>query len=463
MKPVVITCGGPIETWTEMTLTRKKDDVTGTLNVTIFAGAAPSKPILVAVKAGAPIQVYIAGQLAFTGYVDARTGSGAKSGSGEEGSADKPSGEQTEGGGPGGGEGGGSMTTNIGPNEYTVKISARGKTRRLMDSSHQHPTTNMLKPTTQKVVKKLVEPFKTQVEWLGQEVELDKVRFRDGARVFDELNRVMTENCYFMYETRDGKLRVTDGVGPSSGGGGDALILGYNILRFSAEQSDDQGKSKVKVKGQRTEKKKWGEEALLKTYKEVKDSWIKDFVPLTVQHNGDADDKTLERRARFEMNKRNSKNKKITIEVFHVQSPSGAPWDVGNTHYVEVPCEGIFDVFECTELTYHVDAHKELKTTLILSPPPSGGGGGSSGGGSGNAYGLDKINYNIGRARRAQFGIELKPDEYPQPWSPPMLSEMPQMTLEDAQAKGITEGYEKDDKDERDPPLTLPHWFGDVK
>ena len=50
------------------------------------------------------------------------------------------------------------------------------------------------------------------------------------------------------------------------------------------------------------------------------------------------------------------------------------PWDIGNTHYVEVPPEGIFDMFECTELTYHVDAEKELKTTLTLSPPPSGGG-----------------------------------------------------------------------------------------
>ena len=73
------------------------------------------------------------------------------------------------------------------------------------------------------------------------------------------------------------------------------------------------------------------------------------------------------------MNKRNSESKKITIEVFHVQSPSGQPWDIGNTHYVEVPPEGIFDMFECTELTYHVNAEKELKTTLMLSPPPSSG------------------------------------------------------------------------------------------
>ena len=94
-----------------------------------------------------------------------------------------------------------------------------------------------------------------------------------------------------------GKLRVTDGVG-SEGGGGDPLILGQNILTFEAEQSEDESKSKVKVKGQRSEKEKWGEEAVLKTFKEVKDSQVKGFVPLTVQHYGDADDKTLERRVR---------------------------------------------------------------------------------------------------------------------------------------------------------------------
>ncbi|MBO4228454.1 phage baseplate assembly protein, partial [Bradyrhizobium neotropicale] len=370
MKPVVITVGGSaLENWTEMTLQRSKDELTGSLSVTIFAGAMPPTPMARSAMAGAEIQVYIAGQLAFTGTVDKRQGTGAKHG--KDGTAQDN--QETK--------GESSMSVNIGPNEYTIKLSARGKTKRLIDSSHQHPTTNMLKPTTKEVVEKLVEPWKTQVEWKGETIKLDKMRFRDGARVVDELHRVAMENCYFMYETRDGKLRVTDGVGSDSGGGGDALILGQNILTFSAEQSEDEAKSKIKVKGQRSEKKKWGEEALLKTFKEVQDSWVKDFVPQTVQHYGDADDKTLERRARFEANKRNTESKKITLEVFHVQTPSGQPWDIGNTHYVEVPPEGIFDVFECTELTYTVDAEKTLKTTLVLSPPPSGGAGGGGGGG----------------------------------------------------------------------------------
>ena len=447
MKSVVITVGGSeLTTWTEMTLTRTKDELTGSLSVSIFGGGMPSAPLARSAAAGAEIQCYIAGQLAFTGTVDKRKGSGTQKGKEGTEDQDTSSGES-------------SLSVNIGPTEYTIKLSARGKTKRLIDSSHQHPTTNMMQPTTKEVVQKLVEPFKTQLEWKGKEIKLDKARFRDGARVVDELQRVATENCYFMYETRDGKLRVTDGVGQSSGGGGDPLILGQNILTFSAEQSEDEAKSKIKVKGQRSKKDKWGEDALLKTFKEVQDSWVKDFVPHIVQHNGDADDDTLERRARFEMNKRSAKSKKITIEVFHVQTPSGSPWDIGDTHYVEVPPEGIFDVFEVTELEYSVDAEKELKTTLTLSPPPSGGEGGGDADGGGFGLGALVSVMNMGAARRSQAGVTMAAGQYPAPWSPPVLSVMSLITAVDAVAQGTAQTAPDDTNP---PPLTLPPWFGET-
>jgi prophage tail gpP-like protein len=452
MKPVVITVGGSeLTTWTDMTLARTKKDLTGQLGVTIFGGAMPSGPQVRNIKPGAEVNCYIAGQLAFTGTIDKRQGSGTKKGK----KGAKETGKSNQGTTKAAGTKSAATSVTIGPNEYTIKFSARGKTKRLIDSSHQHPTTNMLQPTTKEVTEKLVEPWKVQVEWKGEVIKLDKVRFRDGARVVDELHRVCMENCYFMYETRDGKLRVTDGVGQDGGsGGGDPLILGENILTFSAEQSEDEAKKKIKVKGQRIKKDKWGEEAVLKTFKEIEDNSVKDLVTQTVQHYGDADDKTLERRGRFEANKRASESKKITIEVFHVQTPSGRPWDIGDTHYVEVPPEGIFDMFECTELTYHVDHEKTIKTTLTLSPPPSGGVGGSGGG-----FGLSSLNMGLGSARRSQAGVSFAADSYPDPWLPPMLTELPLMTLVEAAAKAATEEPEPAPKP---PPLTLPPWFGET-
>jgi prophage tail gpP-like protein len=439
-----------------MTLKRSKDKLTGELSVTIFGGDLPSAPMARQANVGAEIQVYIAGQLAFTGTVDKRTGDG-KRGKDAHQDAKAPKHAGASPGKHSKGSEGGKTDVSIGPNEYTIKLTARGKTKRLIDSSHQHPTTNMLKPTTKQVVEKLVEPWKTQVEWKGEVIKLDKVRFRDGARVIDELFRVATENCYFMYETREGKLRVTDGVGQDSGGGGDPLILGQNILTFSAEQSEDKAKSKIKVKGQRSPKNKWGEEAVLKTFKTIKTKFPKDFVPETVQHYGDGDEKTLERRARFEANKRNSESKKITIEVFHVQTPSGRPWDIGDTHYVEVPCEGIFDMFECTELEYHVEHAKTLKTKLTLSPPPSGGEGGAGGGfGLANLAGM----MSMGAARQSQSGISISSGLFPDPWTAPILSEMPLMTLVEEAAKLATTPAPPEPIKQQ-PPLQLPEWFGE--
>jgi len=451
MTPVVITIGGmALDTWTEMTLQRSKDQMTGSLSVTIFAGAMSSGPMIAAAKCGAEINVYIAGQLAFCGSVDKREGSGTKPGKKGADDSNQKSGK---------GSSGASTSVNIGPNEYTIKLSARGKTKRLIDSSHQHPTTNMMQPTTKEVVEKLIQPWGIQPEWKGEVIKLDKVRFRDGALVIDELQRIATEYCYFMYESRDGKLVVCDGVAGMTSGG-EPLILGENILTFSAEQSEDKAKSEVKVKGQRTKKTIRGKKAVEKTHKTIKNQKVKSKNLLTIPHYGDATDKELERRARFEMNKRNSASQKITIEVFHVQSGSGAPWDIGNCHYVEVPPEGIFDMFECTDLTYHVNADKELKTTLTLSPPPSGGAGSAGGGGG---FGLSLLNMGIGAARRSQANIPIVDGQYPDAWGPPMLSELPLMSLVELAAKPLTDAQKAEqDKQRQSPPLTLPPWFGET-
>ena len=116
-------------------------------------------------------------------------------------------------------------------------------------------------------------------------------------------------------------------------------------------------------------------------------------------------------------------------------------------------------MFECTELEYHVNAEKELKTTLTLSPPPSGGGGGGSGGGG---FGLSAMvsMVNIGSARRSQAGITISANTYPDPWTPPLLNEMPFMSM----AESLAKDAEKEKEEEKKPPipLVLPPWFGET-
>ena len=440
MKPVSIFIGGKdLVGWTQMSLSRSKDEMTGELNVTIFMGYMPTAPVEMNACRGQEITVYIAGQLAFIGIIDKRKGIGSKKG--EDGTTPTETGTSKF---------SSSISYSIGPTEYTITLTARGKTKYLIDSSHQHPTTNMVgKPTTKQVVEKLCEPWQTEIEWMGTDIKLDKVRFRDGCRVVDELHRICCENCYFMYETRDGKLRVTDDTARTEG---EPIILGVNILSFSSEQSEDKAKSEIKVKGQRTDKEVRGKDAVVETVKKVEDKWVGAYIPCCVQHYGDATPEALERRAQFEANKRSSASKEISLDVFHVQTPSGDPWDIGQLHYVEIPPEGIFDIFECTKLTYDVNADSEIKTTLTLSPPPSTGLGASAGGMSLPA--LPSSYVGIGNSRRMSAGVTFTPGTYPSPWSGPSLLVMPFVAMISSVLSGRTLLSSLNGK--RSVPLKLP-------
>lgn len=410
-KPVTIFVGGQeLLGYTGMTLSRSKEELTGSLGIDVFFTYMPDKPVIFDAAIAKEVAVYIGGEIAFLGKLDKRKGSGIRHG--DEGTSIS-SGSAGEAAGLG--QGFESRAVNIGPNEYTVKLTARGKTKYLVDSSHQ-VTENLLKTTNRKTLEKLLEPFQIDLDWMATVVDIDKVRFRDGAKVVDEIRRVGVENGHYIYETRDGKLRVTDDIGP---GTGEPLILGDNILSFSAEQSEDDAKSEITVKGQRTEKDKWGEEAILPPVAIVKDEWVQSFIPINVQHYGNGTDEALKRRARFEANKRSSRSKTVTIEVFHVQPRSGQPWDVGTLHYVEIPPEGIFDIFECTSLNYTVTNNGELKTTLTLSPPPVGGGATGSGLAS-FGQGVQQLLADTG-ARRAALGVTFAAGQYPSPWSGPSL------------------------------------------
>lgn len=258
-----------------------------------------------------------------------------------------------------------------------------------------------------------------------------------------------------MYETRDGMLRVTDDAGPDEG---EPLILGRNILQFSAEQSEDSSKQRITVKGQRTKKDVRGAAAVLSSVKEIKDATMQTDIPSTVQAYGDGTPEALERRARFEHNKRSSASKKVTIEVFHVQTTSGEPWDVGVLHYIEIPPEGIYDIFECTSLTYTVQNDTTLKTTLELSPPPAKGATGSQTGALDSLPSLNEQS-QVGHSRRLAAGVTFAPGMYPQPWSGPVLSVVTALPIAAVASKLFQAVDRGTEKQVNKPPNKLPPNF----
>lgn len=332
--------------YTSMSLTRSKEAMTGELNVEVFMGWLPEEPIMIDAVRGREVLVYVGGHLAFTGYIDRRSDQSGNSSKGDFSST---------------------RDINVGPDSYSLTITARGKTKYIIDSSHQHATGTFLKPTNKEVFDGLVGPFGIEIDWQADEIDLDRVRLRDGSRVADELQRISEQTSLYAYETVDGKIKVTDGREASMG---EAIVLGVNILDFSTEQAEDSERNQVQVKGQKTAKGTWGTDAVIPTLTGLRDNTITNFSPVTVQLFGNATDDLLEKRAQYEINKRMSQSKRVTVDMFHIQQSAPAPWDLGVLHYVEIPPSGIFQIMEVIEITYNVAADAKLTTTLTLAPAP---------------------------------------------------------------------------------------------
>lgn len=329
--------------WTSMTLKRSKDALTGELSVNVFMGWLPDEPLMVEATRGREILVYIGGKLAFTGYIDRRKDTASRKVEDE----------------------GGSSRTSVGPTSYDVEFQARGKTKYLIDSSHQHQTGNILRPTAKEAIEALVKPWGIQLVWNAENPVFDKVRFRDGGFVSDELQRIAQRASLFLTETRDGQLHVT---GVEGGADGESIALGVNVLTFTTDQAQDVSKTEIAVRGKRTEAASWGDVAVVPSEINTKNSIVDYFIPITVRHYGNATQDELRNRAQYEAAKRSRISKKVTVEVFGITQADGTPWDIGSKHYVELPPANVFDVLEVIELTYTVDAQGTLKTELVLSP-----------------------------------------------------------------------------------------------
>lgn len=420
--------------FTSLRLTRSKKDLTGSLSLDVFMNYTEGAPVLGNVQTGQEILVYVGNHLAFTGSLDRRVDSGDYSGESE----DKDTPVDSD------------ITPNIGPNNYTISLQSRGKTKVLIDSSHVHPTGTILQPTNKSVFEELLAPFDIAIEWLADEIELNRVRLRDGALVVDELQR-MAERCsLYVHETRAGALRVTDEALTVTG---QPLVLGQNILRFRTEQLADKEKGEVTVKSQRTDNDSFGEDAVLPTQRRTADGSQTTVAPIVVQMYGNGNEQLLAKRTDYEQNKRMAEGKQIVVDVFHVQQPDGLPWDIGGLHYVEIPPAGVVGQFEITNVTYNVQSDRTLSTTLTLAPKPVKNAAADSTVLLSDLPGLNDDVSAVGRA--AALGVSGLTDV----WNSPELSEI-STTLDEVVAD-VTEFFSDltETTTVTDPPLELPAGF----
>lgn len=336
MSLVIVVGGQVLSGWTDASATRSRSDLTGRARITVFMDWFPDAPPLGAAVGGADVSIYTGDHLFFTGNVDRRDDSAG-------------------------------MSVSIGPREYRTTIECRGIAGRLVDSAQP------LVPHTQKntsaisLARLLTEPYGVFLDVRAIDVPVPVWRFRSGARVVDELQRISESTGLFFRESETGALIVEDGTVP--GEVGETLVLGQNILRFSMTVASDREREIVSSVGQRVVPEIWGRQAILGTVRNM----VEDSVPLVgyglATLYGDADISTLERRAYYEIARRAASARTVTATMFGVVQSSGAPWVVGGRHYVHAPQAGLQALLEVESVTVSASARGTLQTELKLTPP----------------------------------------------------------------------------------------------
>jgi prophage tail gpP-like protein len=410
MDPFIIAvAGAQLKGWTHAKLTRKRDHATGELSFSVFFDGLPGNPPMNTVTPGAQIQVYVAGNLAFTGTLDSRKGQAKAHKHGQvhdsrhhdrNGQAKGIKGKDAESAGSGSGR-----SVAITPDSYEIHFSARGTCKDIVDCSHAHATGQIKNATPIQAIKALLAPY--GIEAVDQANLTDSIdrTFTDGGIVSDEIHDIVMNSAASIFESTQGQLIIAN---HGASGSGDDLILGQNILAFSAEQTEEPLRSDIKIKGNRTGKA-YGAKAIQDPIQTLNVASVKRFRHYAGQINGDGTTERVKAAARNEAASRAQAAKTVKVEVFHVQTPSGTPWDINTTHYTEVPTENIFDEFVVTELTYDVSP-TELKTSLTLAPAAAVDEGGGS-------TSMVSDAQAIGQARRAQLGTAYGLASYPSPWS----------------------------------------------
>lgn len=331
-----------ITNYTSMKLSRHKNIMSGVLELVLFDDPKAPSIVLNLLMQRENVNVYIAGNLAFTGNL-----TNVKiSGKGKRTNATAVSIAQK-------------------PNEISLRI--QGRTNILNTSSHLIKDGVFTKTNTRDIINSILKSYNIPLIWDAKIFDLNFYKLTSGGYVYDEIARLCSAYSYFCYESFNGCVHVSDKLGEKRG---IDLILGVNILAFESAIDLSAEKSHVVVRGHINNRHDWGRKAILQdTSVVIQNPQVNQYSVVNVLLHGDVTKETLMRRARFEMIQRNYMSQVLFIDVFGL-SKNEEGYDLGKIHHVNIPTLGVDEDMECIEINYIANASGQLITKLTLSSLP---------------------------------------------------------------------------------------------
>lgn len=335
----------------------------------VFMEYAPQSPVFPWIKDGVDATVSIGGFVNITGAIESRKGEGDKE-------------------------------------SYNLSFSVKSKTKKGQKQHAKLGKGQKVNTSAKKVADEIAKNGGLQIKY-GASVEDVKIAQHicvGDATVDKEIKDIWRDRGFLVYGDHEGKIRVE---GDEEGETGCDLIVGVNVMKYSASQSDEKKRGKIKVKGTRVLTKETNRKGTItpdgsaKMKTKIESEWV-------VWAMGDQTPESLKKRAKFESNRRDAASKEVEITTFGWLAPNGQPYRVNGKHYTEVPSESVYDMLRIKDIS---GSAKKTEVEVEVTLAPIKGLSNTLGGGQ---SALGKARAAI---RRNQVGAKLKEGEYPSPWN----------------------------------------------
>lgn len=318
------------EGWTSVSVSRSVDDMAGTFELSVCMDRPQSQYMSTpALSEDQPCTITVFGQTVITGFIDKRVGT-------------------------------------CGPEDYTLTLSGRSKTRNCIDCSSIHDTGQYNNQTSSAIVQDLAGKLGvTVLNQLSEDPVHPRFIFRDGEYAERTIRTCCREFGITATDDEQGNLVLKE-IGKR--GGGSPLILGQNIHSYTVSKDVSERYSEYIAKGQSVPTDdNYGKQAS-DIVRKIQDSGVNTYRPLILHMDGDSDNKKVDKRGKMEATRRTGEGIEVSIVAPSWQQEGGAIWQPDTLHYIDIPLEGVAETMLLKAVNFRL-SNDAYETDLTFVPP----------------------------------------------------------------------------------------------
>lgn len=318
-----LSIGGRVyEGWKNISVTLSMENLSGSFDLTMTgADGNPATTI----KPNDPCTILINGEIVITGYVD-------------------------------------KIAPSFDANNHEIKVSGRDKAGDMIDSSAMDGTGQYKNQSIDQIIKKIAAPYGINVtNNVGSTKMLETFNRDQGATAFETIQKLARKGGFLVVSDGKGGVILTR-TGTETVGG--SLIEGENILAANCEYDASKMNSEYHVKGQKQGKDTDTVKKIAHNKAVVANEYSNRYRPLLIIDDGQADETSVQDRARWESTIRAARAKQAQITVNGWQS-SGGLWGINKLVQVQSNWLGINDMMVISQVNFTLDENGELARITV--------------------------------------------------------------------------------------------------